>query len=427
MKELEQLLSEGQLDSSGSFTLSRDEALRKLANYNLPRPQAFVLKLIQAGVLGGASGIQISQLRSSLRVNFEGLTLWTPEDFQEHLFSPASTPHPSLEKLRQALWHQNLRHGREIQVHLPKGCLQIRDKNCHPKKGHTSSNSSRIEIALDDPERPWHRTSQVSRLHQEIAEELKVYAFTCPIPLLLDRRRLDGLQACPTHGYGKIQCPFYLGFSLEGGKPLKLPPGSLSGYKPPLKSVGQTRFEVEKAPEDGLVSAAALLSYTVEQLGDHRWWWWSTSTNPTLVYWVCHGVVTGQEPLLCNQVLSVSLALFASSEGLEHELDGLTLRTSSNSVILQRRQIRLLLNGILSRARLNLSWLIGWATVGGAAMGTVLMTLGVASSSLIPVKSVLACTGGLFYLGRAGANERKLSTQLQDELNQLRKSFLEWQ
>lgn len=68
---LQRTRSAGALDSEGHFTLNVAQAMEKLGKFQLPAPEFFVLKAIQAGVSAGAPCIKVTTARWRTRVEFE--------------------------------------------------------------------------------------------------------------------------------------------------------------------------------------------------------------------------------------------------------------------------------------------------------------------------------------------------------------------
>lgn len=69
---LHQLREEGQVDSSGSFTLETQKALEKLKNFRFAQPKFYVLKLVQAACAGGAGKIEVRGNSSGVTVEYDG-------------------------------------------------------------------------------------------------------------------------------------------------------------------------------------------------------------------------------------------------------------------------------------------------------------------------------------------------------------------
>ncbi len=73
--DLEQFLGEqasvGRLESEGVFTLAESAALKKLANFQLPRASAWILKVLQAAVASGAESLMVVTNSKATRFVFE--------------------------------------------------------------------------------------------------------------------------------------------------------------------------------------------------------------------------------------------------------------------------------------------------------------------------------------------------------------------
>jgi hypothetical protein len=71
---LDTLSSQGQSVSEGVFTISPQEARRKLAEFQLHCPERFILLLVSSAVAGGASFITLRDTQTSLSISFDGAT-----------------------------------------------------------------------------------------------------------------------------------------------------------------------------------------------------------------------------------------------------------------------------------------------------------------------------------------------------------------
>lgn len=102
-QELDRLLarlrSEGEHDSEGAFTLSLEAALRKLAEFRLPRG-AYLLKFVQAAARWGGSRIEVRLGSREASILFETPWVVDRELLEQAATSPlGSSPHPALEHL----------------------------------------------------------------------------------------------------------------------------------------------------------------------------------------------------------------------------------------------------------------------------------------------------------------------------------------
>ncbi|MBN1772633.1 MAG: hypothetical protein JXB32_15290 [Deltaproteobacteria bacterium] len=77
-----ELSAGGRVESTGSFTLDRDAARAKLARFRLRDPEQYVLALIRAAVLKGASRIDVTLDADDLRLAFDGRP-FALADFEE--------------------------------------------------------------------------------------------------------------------------------------------------------------------------------------------------------------------------------------------------------------------------------------------------------------------------------------------------------
>jgi hypothetical protein len=98
MPAVEELIAElrqaGREDSRGAFTLDRDKAREKMRLFQLPDPRAYVLSLVQAAVLRGATRLRFDIDADDMRLSFDG-SPFTVEDFDQvygSLLAAADTP-----------------------------------------------------------------------------------------------------------------------------------------------------------------------------------------------------------------------------------------------------------------------------------------------------------------------------------------------
>lgn len=106
---LEDLQRQGEKDSSGRFTLDPSQALPKLKRFRLPDPHAYVLKLLQAAVRGGAGAFHLQSGTGQVQVSMQGVVLpldRLPTIFLE-LLDETRSGDPALEHLAVGL-HSSL-------------------------------------------------------------------------------------------------------------------------------------------------------------------------------------------------------------------------------------------------------------------------------------------------------------------------------
>ena len=83
---LSQLSSEGELQSSGRFTVDVSKAKEKLAQFQFQDAFYYILKLVQAAVAGGASGLSLQSRTAEVEVTILGLG-FTPYQLENVLYS----------------------------------------------------------------------------------------------------------------------------------------------------------------------------------------------------------------------------------------------------------------------------------------------------------------------------------------------------
>jgi len=92
------LEEKGRKDSSGVFTVDVRKLLPKLADYQLARPEQYVLKILQAAVTSGATRVEVRCYGHFVEVDFDGSGLARPE--LESLFGYVFEDQPKSRHIR---------------------------------------------------------------------------------------------------------------------------------------------------------------------------------------------------------------------------------------------------------------------------------------------------------------------------------------
>lgn len=102
---LEDLKSEARLESSGQFTLDLSHAREKLAAFQLKKTDDLLLKLVQCGVAGGASRMDLESKNTQVRFVFHDLAFSQKELGQilNYLLSEEGPEHRALRHLATAV------------------------------------------------------------------------------------------------------------------------------------------------------------------------------------------------------------------------------------------------------------------------------------------------------------------------------------
>lgn len=431
MSELETFLhqqqAEGTLDSSGHFTLAREKALEKMAAFQLPRDTAWALKVVQAVVLSGATRLSVRQTGTDTEFHFDPQQAWTLDDLETAFFDPEVTDNPGLDHLKRALWSVSLNGMRPFHIALDQAQQSLvwtghdfRRPDCKPRSGCSLLVSHRT--IFEGKGLPIIRSFEAAKGNADLAAELVREAFVCPIPLELDGRRLDALQACPTHGLRVQSYPVFLGLSSAADlPPFSLPPGSLVKYRPKETVDGRldllTQIEVPRQP-----AAACLISLHIQQVTRNKRTFWEEKAQEPLLYWVRHGVVVRCEPIRWLYPATVSCAVFASAVGLNSDLTGFGLIEDAATVE-RRRRVLTSLRDCVQRADFSLQKVVNSSRLGGRVLGGVMLVGGGALAFSSPIHGLVAMGYGAYSLLTAGSEEAQLDSNLHEGLDRLKRAW----
>ncbi len=89
----------GQYDSIGSFTISGQKALEKLAKHTLVEHSQWILKMVQGAVAGSATKLEIKQLRQGTQIDFHFPQAPDCEHFQRGILDPRFEAEPAVREL----------------------------------------------------------------------------------------------------------------------------------------------------------------------------------------------------------------------------------------------------------------------------------------------------------------------------------------
>ncbi len=269
---------EGRRHSEGEFTLDPGRSLEKMARFSLPFEGAWAVKVVQAVVASGVrTSLKVYQTRKATRFVFKGEPDWSFERVATQLTDPREGRDRSLYHLAQAFWTLLAAGEERFEVFLEgvPGRLAW-----NGELGFQDGKKSKVSMIEVHHRRAGGLFNLASAAAQSnVLQAISRRCFFCPMPLVLDGRRLDSVQRCPYHGskeplrFGKAACP-----------PLELPPGSIEPLDPGVAFA----FQVRHSPK--LASAS-------------------------LVHWVLDGAVICSETLPVRQG-NCSLGLYISAQGL---------------------------------------------------------------------------------------------------------------
>lgn len=198
---------EGRTDSVGAFTISADKAVAKLAEYQLPRTSAWLLKMVQAGVLARCTSMAITQSGKSSKVCYIGGNLGAFSDLLQAISNPQTLLTPAQQHLMLGL--RTVALGRERPVLIydePTDSEPVRAFWNHTRVSQPQTigvlnrslithNERRLTFHVgDSPLADDFRYKREKGVRRGVADEyreLMLNAVPCPIPLTVDRRQVD--------------------------------------------------------------------------------------------------------------------------------------------------------------------------------------------------------------------------------------------
>lgn len=330
---------EGAHDSAGTFTLCPRRAVESMARHQLG-PGMWILKVVQAAVAAGARSIEIQQTSQTTCVSMDLPRTWSSPEMERRFLSLERSQERSLEHLLTGLRDVGLGRGRAFCLKGPGEQPMAWDGE-NLFLGSEPVTITQLAVSHAPGGKPASH-QEAARCNAEVAQTLQRFAYTCPASLTLDGRRLDGLQLCPTHGYGEAVHPFQVGWTSEGEPRFPLPPGTYERTKNQAQEAKPKSLRAISEPLErmalptGKVSVAWVLSLQVGSKQVEGRAKTVLVPIPAKLYWIADGVVVDEE--LIPVETGVSAALFASAEGLLTDASGLALvRTSEREARFRQR------------------------------------------------------------------------------------------
>lgn len=327
---LQHELDEARPDSSGVFTLSPQEALRKLAGFQLPSPHTWTT-MVQAAVAAGATQISLRLLNNETAFYVKGPIAWECKKVEQAFLTPRPGDDRALLHLKQGLWSIGLQAQRPFSLQVAgRPEVLIWNGQSLRRKEATPLDLTVLVVQHRSSRDPKSLNSLLgldcSARNAGILREIKARCFVCPVPLDVDAMRLDALQLCPGHGHNGTSCLLQVGFVQGELPPVGYPPASSGGYAPDPKA--RQEFSSAYQPPPQIPDQASLFSLLATHLERHpgaKDERLRTCSRPSAIYWVLDGAV-----LECTELTlparACSVGLIASAEGLGTDLSGFKLQ-----------------------------------------------------------------------------------------------------
>lgn len=330
---LSEQAGEGTKESEGDFTISHKNARRKLARFALPRETAWVSKLVQAAV--GWKMQKILAAQSKVETQFFFFTanpsdLPTEDDIVSNLLSGDVVADSPIEHFCLALRALVEQAGLSFILVINDGECKARPVYAGPHYGELSEEERlgarfNREVGVTLTVRhapPVTSNTKISDLLSQtryslpIIEELKTYAYTCPIPIVVSGMHIEGFLN--SRVFNTQALPLYLsGLRDLEHSPSRLPlPPSFEHKQLSYLTNPRRARRTYGGRRD--FAAAFMLSST------------PTSHSSTAQYrrsqfsWVRDGIVVQTKSLdISTGVLG--LHIYANAEGLGSDLTGFQL------------------------------------------------------------------------------------------------------
>lgn len=333
MQFLRSQQEQGERESEGQFTLAREKAMVKMAEFQLPIPEGWLIKVVQALVAQGkVSRITVQLTATETRILAESDS-WELDPVETAFFRPDALGKPHLKHLMVGLWSVAMKDKRAFQLTLPDcpeglrwDAKTLERTTVVPCKGMWS-----LSVTHGSPLDGFSGlVSNLAANRQRNAYSLAAlseYCFPCPVPLVVDGRRIDALQFAIRSGWLPDSVPLGLGFAGGTLPSVKVPRGTfedIACFEGADRSQSdwaqlseQLLSELESVEE---CCVATLLTVCPEGT--------SLNLNWSKVLWVQDGVLIDAEPLLF-ETTELVVGCFVNAEGLPTDLTTLTLRENS--------------------------------------------------------------------------------------------------
>ena len=185
----------GQVEGKAEFTLNPEAAWRKLGSLQLPNPDAWILKVVQAAVISQAGSVRVTQTRKTTLILVGGVPSWSLHDLLESLFEMKADKGEAIEQLAVAVRALVSRPEHTVSFSFPDGekvrwnGRLLEDEERQPPTGDFALEiGHKREGSFGD----WLQQNAEARAFMlGLSQQLEKYCYRCPVPVLLDGRRIE--------------------------------------------------------------------------------------------------------------------------------------------------------------------------------------------------------------------------------------------
>jgi hypothetical protein len=321
----------GTLDSEGEFTLVQSKAWEKLGAFQLPFPEAWVLKLVQAAMAEGSARIAVTQTREETEFELYYAPDWSSIELEKAIFDTQHKAERSLNHLAIAVRALALKRTRPFSMRYSDGHQVAWNgsaftplKPDEPRPGTFTLTATNYEFG----ESKLIFSTGNSRAAQFRAEITKALTEHCHLSgdrITLDSRPLTCYWTDPDFGKTDTSHPLTV---LEAEPLQEWTPMTVEGhFLSPVASLNHKKIAVALPEIESRVSfsVAAMLSFFYrpelfrKDLHLDKWLYHPLNRS-SQVLWYDDGVIVSREPLGFEAAVGVGLVV--PTEGLPTDLTG---------------------------------------------------------------------------------------------------------
>lgn len=422
---LETQAEQGQSLGEADFSVDQAGALKKLAAHSLPFAGAWLLKSVQAAIASGCrEGIRVTSGREKTTISFDTARAWTAAEVRAAFLDPVPRDDEVLMHLKYALWGAGISAAQPFVLHLPRAPVALvwsGGTELGESPVDEVSGELRLIVGHDSLEGPkpsfFERRKRARRINSESMLVLINKAYTCPVPLTLDGRRLDSLLLAPQYYSGRLAQPVEVGFmQVETCPVFGLPLGTFDAVRKrpgDFKTGSVDRLAVAAVEEAERVGSASLAYLYIAHIGVRvvgKNSTWKVSSGKSNLFWIRDGVVVRHEGFAMEET-ALSLDCYVSAAGLRTDLTTLQLVNSNDKAERTGEVFRALSRDILKPRTFDFEDMLATARrddrVGGAMMGV----FGVLMLPALPL--------GLFMLWIGGKSVREAGEIVSDLVDEV--------
>jgi hypothetical protein len=324
--------SAGTFESEGEFTIAQSKAWEKLGAFQLPFPEAWVLKLVQAALIENRGRVAVVQSREETRFSFRNVPDWTSTELEKAIFDTQYKAERSVNHLAIAVRALALQRTRPFALQYADGSQVAWNGSAftplEPERPSPGTFTLTVTNYQFDESKLLFSTgnSKAARFRADVVKALVEHCHLSGFRITLDTRPLERYWTDPDFGQTETSHPLAV---------LKAEPveewdsmvfeGHFQGKTADLV---QRKIEMalpKRRDTINSVSTAVLLScfYRPELLRKDMHldkWFYHPLKRRSRVLWYSDGVIVSREAL--DFEATVGIGLIVSAHGLPTDLTG---------------------------------------------------------------------------------------------------------